>query len=128
MNKKILITACLLGFIGVAIGAFAAHGLKNLITEASLKSFETGVRYQMYHAFLLLFLGTTNFVTTKIKRYVYGLVVGGVALFSFSIYALATNSLTVFNFKTIGFITPIGGVLLLTAWAILIVCFIRQKQ
>lgn len=127
MNKKILIVACLLGLTGVIIGAFAAHGLKALITADALKAFETGVRYHMYHAFLLLFLGSTNLISNKIKRYVFYLVLTGLVLFSGSIYALATNVLTPFNFKTIGFITPIGGVLLIGAWALLFVNFLKLK-
>ena len=57
MNKKLLITGSILGILGIILGAFAAHGLKELVDVDAIKSFETGVRYQLYHAFLFLILG-----------------------------------------------------------------------
>ena len=65
MNKKILITATLLGLISIVLGAFASHGLKNSISEASLRSFEIGVKYQMYHAVFLFFISQFSFLKTK---------------------------------------------------------------
>ncbi|MFT6796771.1 MAG: uncharacterized membrane protein YgdD (TMEM256/DUF423 family) [Maribacter sp.] len=119
MNKTIFVTACVLGLLAVVFGAFGAHGLQQLVEAKSVASFETGVRYQMYHAFLLFVLGLLSGVSEHIKRIVFYLVVGGVALFSFSIYLLAINSLFDFDFKVIAFITPIGGAVLIAAWAIL---------
>ncbi|MGA1227679.1 MAG: DUF423 domain-containing protein, partial [Tamlana sp.] len=109
MNKKILITGAFLGVLSIILGAFGAHGLKQLITPEAIQTFETGVRYQMYHAILLLFVGNTTFIRSKTKYVMSYLIVFGVLFFSGSIYGLATNSLTIFDFKTIGFITPIGG-------------------
>lgn len=128
MNKKILIAASLLGILGIIIGAFAAHGLKELISKESLISFETGVRYQMYHAILLLFVGSTTLINNKIKNAVYYFTIIGLVFFSGSIYGLATNTLTSFDFKSIGFITPIGGLLLIIAWILLFVNFIKIKS
>lgn len=128
MNKKILITASLLGIIGIVLGAFAAHGLKELITIEAQKTFETGVRYQMYHALLLLFVGSSSLITDKTKTYVFYLVLVGVLFFSGSIYGLATNQLSGFDFKTIGFITPIGGLLLIISWILLFINFLKIKQ
>lgn len=119
MNKTIFVAACVLGLLAVVFGAFGAHGLQQLVEAKSVASFETGVRYQMYHAFLLFVLGLLPGVSEYIKRIVFYLVVGGVALFSFSIYLLAINSLFDFDFKVIAFITPIGGAVLIAAWAIL---------
>ncbi|WOD45165.1 DUF423 domain-containing protein [Hwangdonia lutea] len=127
MNKKILITATLLGLTSVILGAFAAHGLKALISEASLQTFETGVRYQMYHALLLLFVGSTSLITQNTKRLVFYFVLVGVFFFSGSIYGLATNDLTSFNFKSIALITPIGGLLLILAWGFLFKDFLKIK-
>ena len=127
MNKKLLITAAILGILGIVLGAFAAHGLEKLLDVKAIKSFETGVRYQMYHAFLLLILGGTSFISQKTKSYVLILVITGVIFFSFSIYGLATNALTSFDFKTIAFITPIGGLLLILAWAILLINILKTK-
>lgn len=128
MNKKILILGSVFGLLAVIIGAFAAHGLKPKISANAMQSFQTGVRYQMYHALLLLLVGGLNVVTKKTKKIVFYTVLIGVVLFSFSIYGLATNSLTAFNFKVIGFITPIGGLFLIVAWVVLVLNFINIKQ
>lgn len=128
MNKTILITGTLLGIISIILGAFGAHGLKQLITAEAIQTFETGVRYQMYHAILLLFVGSTTLINQKTKKIVYYLVIIGILFFSVSIYGLATNSLTSFNFKIIGFITPIGGLLLILAWIFLLIHFIKIKE
>lgn len=126
MNKKILVTAALLGVTGIILGAFAAHGLKALVSIEAQQSFETGVRYQMYHAILLLFVGSTSLIQEKAKRIIYYLVVIGLLFFSGSIYALATNVLTSFNFKSIAFITPIGGLFLILAWLLLAIGFLKK--
>ncbi|WP_396602915.1 DUF423 domain-containing protein [Algibacter sp. R77976] len=123
MNKTILITGSILGVLSIILGAFGAHALKELISYASQQTFETGVRYQMYHALLLLFIGGSSFIKQKTKKIIFYLVVIGVILFSGSIYGLATNELSGFNFKSIGFITPIGGLFLIVAWGFMIVDF-----
>ncbi len=128
MNKKVLITAALLGLISIILGAFGAHGLKELISTESLQTFETGVKYQMYHAILLLFVGSSSFVTPKTKLIVYYLVVIGLLFFSGSIYGLATNILTPFDFKNVGFVTPIGGFLLILAWGLLFMNFLKMSS
>ena len=127
MNKTILISGVLLGMTGIVLGAFAAHGLKELITPESVQTFETGVRYQMYHALFLLFIGSTTFVTMKAKKQIFYLVMIGLLFFSGSIYGLATNLLTNFDFKSIAFITPIGGLCLIISWVLLFVNFIKIK-
>lgn len=127
MNKKILISAAFLGFTGIILGAFAAHGLKELISLESVQSFETGVRYQMYHALFLLFIGSTSVISTKIKKTIFYLIMAGWLLFSGSIYGLATNLLTNFDFKTIGFITPIGGLCFILAWVLVFIDFLKMK-
>jgi uncharacterized membrane protein YgdD (TMEM256/DUF423 family) len=127
MNKKILISASFLGFTAIILGAFAAHGLKELIPLESIQSFETGVRYQMYHALFLLFVGNTSVVSAKKKRAIFYLVIVGWLFFSGSIYGLATNLLTNFDFKVIGFVTPIGGLCFIFAWVLLFVDFLKMK-
>jgi len=101
MNKKILIVGSVLGFLAVVLGAFAAHGLENSITKDAIETFQTGVRYQMYHAIVLLFVGGTTFLSAKTKKWMYYFVVLGVLLFSGSIYGLATNELTSVDFITL---------------------------
>ncbi|NOY48808.1 MAG: DUF423 domain-containing protein [Chlorobi bacterium] len=128
MNKKILIVGSVLGFLAVVLGAFAAHGLENSITKDAIETFQTGVRYQMYHAIVLLFVGGTTFLSAKTKKWMYYFVVLGVLLFSGSIYGLATNELTSFDFKTIGFVTPIGGLFLIISWVLMLIDFIKFKS
>lgn len=128
MNKKILITAAVLGIISIILGAFGAHALKALISTEMQQTFETGVRYQMYHALFLLFVGTTSLISEKSKKIIYYLVITGVVFFSGSIYGLATNSLTGFDFKIIGFVTPIGGLCFIISWMVLIMNLIKNKS
>lgn len=127
MNRKLLIAGSILGIIGITLGAFAAHGLEKLIELERIKSFETGVRYQIYHAFLLLILGGTHFLPPKIKSRILSLVILGILFFCVSIYALSTNSLTSFDFKTIAFITPVGGLILILAWILMLISILKTK-
>jgi uncharacterized membrane protein YgdD (TMEM256/DUF423 family) len=119
MNKTIFVTGVLFGVLAVVLGAFGAHGLEKLVDADAIQTFETGVRYQMYHAFLLLILAHTNFVSEKSKSTIFYLIVVGMVLFSFSIYLLATNDLTSFDFRKIGLLTPLGGTFLILGWVIL---------
>jgi len=119
MNKTIFLTGVLLGILAVVLGAFGAHGLEKLLDDSSLNTFETGVKYQMYHALFLLILANTSRLSEKSKKWVYYFILVGILLFSFSIYFLATNSLTSLDFRIIGFITPIGGMLLILGWLLL---------
>ena len=116
MERKILSVASLLGMIAIILGAFGAHALKKVLSIEQLNTFETGVKYQMYHALFLLFVGTTSALSDKVKKAILSLVIVGVLFFSGSIYLLATNDLTSFDFKVIGFVTPIGGLLLISSW------------
>ena len=118
MNKKCLLTGVILGIIAIILGAFGAHGLKELISVEYQQTFETGVRYQMYHALFLLLVGNISALPQKTRTLICYLVSVGVLLFSVSIYALATNALSNFDFKVIGFVTPIGGLLLIVAWIV----------
>ena len=128
MDRKIIAIAAILGAIAIVLGAFGAHGLKQLISAESIAVFETGVKYQMYHALFLMFIGTTSLLTEKAKKTILTLVVIGVLFFSGSIYFLACNSLFSFDFKKIGFITPIGGLILISAWVLLFLNIMKRKQ
>lgn len=128
MTRTILITAAVFGIIAIALGAFGAHGLKQLISVDAQQTFETGVRYQMYHALMLLFVGTTTLIKEKSKSIIYYLVVIGVVFFSGSIYGLATMDVTNIDFKSIGFITPIGGLLLIISWVLMLINFLKVKR
>jgi uncharacterized membrane protein YgdD (TMEM256/DUF423 family) len=127
MDRKIFSTAAFFGMTAIILGAFGAHALKKVLTLDQLATFETGVKYQMYHALFLLFLGLNNHLTSKTKKTILILTILGIIFFSGSIYLLATNSLTSFDFKVIGIVTPIGGLLLIVAWSILMIQFLKKK-
>jgi uncharacterized membrane protein YgdD (TMEM256/DUF423 family) len=128
MERKIISTAAALGLTAVILGAFGAHALKQVLDAAQLQSFETGVRYQMYHAFLLLSVAVVPGIGVKTKKWIYNLTLAGVILFSGSIYLLSTMPVTGLDFKLIGPVTPLGGLLLMAAWFLLFVDFARQKR
>lgn len=127
MDKKTISTAAILGMIAIILGAFGAHALKKVLNIEQLATFETGVRYQMYHALFLLFIGLIPNLTVKAKNTIYNLVLSGVLLFSGSIYLLATNDLTPIDFRFIGPVTPIGGLLLISAWTVLLFQALRKS-
>ncbi|MBP4142939.1 DUF423 domain-containing protein [Flavobacterium sp. I-SCBP12n] len=128
MDKKIISTAAIFGMIAIILGAFGAHALKKILSLEQLSTFETGVRYQTYHALFLLFIGILTDLPQKTKKTIYYLTTIGVLLFSGSIYLLATNDLTSFDFKIIGFVTPIGGLLLILAWGALLLNYLNKKS
>ncbi|AEW86619.1 DUF423 domain-containing protein [Flavobacterium columnare NBRC 100251 = ATCC 23463] len=118
MDKKILLAALLFGAVSIILGAFGAHALKKTLDSDQLVSFEVGVRYMMYHALFLLFLATTNVFLPEQKNIIFNLVVLGILFFSVSIFLLSTQSITSFNLKFLGPITPVGGILLISAWVL----------
>jgi uncharacterized membrane protein YgdD (TMEM256/DUF423 family) len=128
MNKSLLIWGAIFGVIAIVLGAFAAHGLKPVLSVEKMQTFETGVRYQMYHALFLLFLGGLPVASEKVKRICFYLTLFGVFFFSGSIYLLATNSLTSFDFTVIALITPLGGLLMIFAWIVLLISFFKLKK
>lgn len=114
--------------LAIILGAFATHGLKPMLTAESIMTFETGVKYQMYSALFLLILGGLPIASENVKTACFYLTTVGIILFSGSIYFLATNSLTSFDFRVIGLITPLGGSLLITAWLLLLISLIKLKK
>ena len=128
MNKKITAIAAFLGMVAIILGAFGAHALKKVLTPEQLISFETGVRYQMYQAFFLFFLATQNDILEKTKKTIFTLILSGTLFFSGSIYLLSTTGITGVNFKPIGFITPIGGLILIIAWGILGYSILKSRK
>lgn len=112
----VIVTAALLGLLAVVFGAFGAHLLKKILNPDQLTSFETGVRYQMFHAIVLLILGLNKaFLSLKI----YWAFTIGIFLFSFSIYALVISSAKNKKLKFLGPITPIGGLFLIIGWLLI---------
>ena len=114
------------GLLAVLFGAFGAHRLKNLLSEAQLKSFDTGVKYQMYHAILLLILGFNLGFTTAMEKSIAYCIILGTFLFSFSIYGLSIGSAKGKSLKFLSPITPLGGLLLIIGWGLLFYSFIAN--
>lgn len=123
MNDVVLFSGAVYGALAVIFGAFGAHALKKIFTQDQLKNFETGVKYQMYHALLLLFMGTGLDFNTGLENAAAYCVLFGTLLFSFSIYGLCFTSSAGKKWKFLGPITPLGGLLLVTGWVfLLLIC------
>lgn len=123
MNTIALISGAIFGLTAVIFGAFGAHLLKKKLTKDQLQSFETGVKYQMYHSIILLILGFQLNDKTTINNYIIYVFITGIILFSFSIYGLVISSANNKKIKILGPITPLGGLFLIIGWALLIYKF-----
>lgn len=112
MHRPFLAIGCLLGFLGVAAGAFGAHGLEGVVPPHRLETFETGVRYQIVHALALIMLGLAA-ARWPVRAWAGPgiLFVVGTLVFSGSLYALALSGAGLF-----GAIAPIGGTSLIVGW------------
>jgi len=128
MDKKIILTALFFGFVSIILGAFGAHALKKVLSTDQLSSFEVGVRYMMYHALFLLFVGTTEFLLPEQKNIIYYLTLFGTLFFSVSIFLLSTSGMTGINFKFLGPVTPIGGLLLIVSWGLVFYFIFTKKE
>ena len=127
MNNKLISIAALLAFLSVALGAFGAHILNELLTTEKLNSFETGVRYQFYHSLALLIIGL-NANKLNATALIGKFMLIGIVFFSFSIYLLSVQELIGINLSILGPITPIGGLLLMISWLILIFKNYKKTQ
>lgn len=125
MSQLALITGTIFGLLSVIFGAFGAHLLKKKLTTELLQSFETGVKYQMYHAIVLLILGFQLDSAATLNAYIINAFIIGIILFSFSIYGLVLSSANNKKLKFLGPITPLGGLFLVLGWALLIYKFIQ---
>jgi uncharacterized membrane protein YgdD (TMEM256/DUF423 family) len=122
MERRFLMLGALSGFIGVAAGAFGAHALRMRLSADLLAVFETGARYQMYHALALV---ATAWASTRLPGALTTAAgwcfVAGTVLFSGSLYALALTGV-----RTLGAITPLGGVAFLAGWLCLALAAARR--
>ncbi|MFT4610859.1 MAG: uncharacterized membrane protein YgdD (TMEM256/DUF423 family) [Glaciecola sp.] len=117
-QQIIIITGAFFGMLSVIFGAFGAHAMKKTLSSEQLHSFEVGVKYQMYHAIVLLVLGFSN---TYITLATYWCFTVGIILFSFSIYGLVVSASKGKKLRFLGPITPIGGLLLVIGWLLLLI-------
>lgn len=123
----VLITQCiasLFGLLAVVFGAFGAHALKKKFTLEQQASFETGVKYQMYHALVLLIISFNLNLETDLQRAMAYCFMVGTLLFSFSIYGLCLSASKGKKMSFLGPITPLGGLLLVAGWGLLLYNFI----
>jgi|SRR6266850_4232405 len=118
MDRTFLLIGAVLGFLGVALGAFGAHALKSRLSPEMLTVFETGVRYQMYHTLAVLIVAAAigHIGNTRLLAFAGWSFLAGILLFSGSLYALALTSVGI-----LGAVTPFGGLLFLIGWACLAV-------
>lgn len=114
------------GMAAIIFGAFGAHALKKIMTADQLSGFETGVKYQMYHALVLLMLSFNLNLDTALEKYMVYCFILGTFLFSFSIYGLCISGAKGKKWKFLGPITPLGGLLLVAGWAMLLYSFIQN--
>ena len=124
MFKNLIIT-CVLGMLAIVLGAFGAHALKEVLTSSELLSFETAVRYQMYHVIVLLFINIYDGFTTSQKNNISYIFFLGILLFSGSIYAIHLTPITA---KSIWFVTPLGGLTLIIGWFLMIMIFLKKYR
>src|ERR1700693_1709022 len=119
MNRNFLAVGALLGGLSVALGAFAAHALKSMLPSDAVAVFETGVRYQFYHAFVLLIIGIApEKFSDKWAKWAGNCFIAGIVLFSGSLYALAILRIAETSpaIKYVGIITPFGGLFFIAGW------------
>ena len=124
MSVNALLFGSFFGFLAIILGAFGAHLLKKKLSQDQLQSFETGVKYQMYHAIVLLLLGFNLNDTLSIDNYIVNAFIVGIVLFSFSIYGLVLSIYKERKLKFLGPITPLGGLFLAAGWLLLFYKFI----
>lgn len=121
--RLFIILAGFFGFLGVALGAFGAHGLQNLVEPKHLTVWHTGVQYQMYHSLALLAVAllAVNYINPHLAVWAGWAFVIGILLFSGSLYAIV-----LLGVRNLGFITPIGGLFFLAGWLLLLVAALKK--
>ena len=127
MNKQIAIVSVLLIALGIILGAFGAHGLKQVVSPEKVVSFEVGVRYQIYHGIALLILSLNASKIEATLKVFLAFILGGILFFSGSIYLLALNDLFGADLSFLGPLTPVGGVLMIAGWGVLVRQLLKMK-
>jgi uncharacterized membrane protein YgdD (TMEM256/DUF423 family) len=128
MQKLFLIIGALLSGLSVALGAFGAHGLKKIATPETVAIYQTGVQYQMYHAIALLIVGIlSERIFSSFIHYAGFFFLGGIVLFSGSLYLIVSMQTMNKEVPTaIGILTPVGGLLFILGWALLLIGIIKK--
>lgn len=124
MRKGLFLFAAMSGFFSVALGAFAAHGLKNIATAQLIHFFNLGIQYQFYHTFaIIVVVFAMPWIRSKLLVFSAYFFIAGILLFSGSLYVYA-----LIGIKWLGMITPIGGVCFLIGWLLLAVSIFNQDE
>lgn len=123
MDRTFFILAAIFGGLGVALGAFGAHALRDRLTPDLIATFETGVRYQVYHALALfgVVLAMSRWPQSNLAAWAGWLFVAGIVIFSGSLYTLALSGQ-----RWWGAVTPIGGVAFISGWLCLMLVAWRK--
>ena len=128
MQKLHLILGTTLAGLGVILGAFGAHKLKQLVPPESVATFQTGVQYQMYHAFALLIVGVlSDRLAGSLLNWSGIFFLIGIILFSGSLYLITSfKAMDKVGISGVGLITPIGGLMFIVGWILLLVAIIKK--
>lgn len=121
MKELALASGAIFGLLAIILGAFGAHALKKVLSPERLASFEVGVRYQMYMALTLLWIGSAFDFSTSGERWAYHGVFWGTILFSGSIYLLSFKDIWKTDLKFLGPVTPLGGLLMIVGWVMILI-------
>ncbi|HMM10694.1 MAG TPA: DUF423 domain-containing protein [Bacteroidales bacterium] len=117
MHRKIIVSAAVIGALGVLAGAFGAHALSGRLSMKDLLNYETAVRYQLFHALALLALGALwHKLDNTLSKWAFHAFWSGIVLFSGSLYLLSTRDITGLSLSWIWPATPAGGLLMVTGW------------
>lgn len=120
------LSGALFGLLAVILGAFGSHRLKKTFTGAQMGSFETGIKYQFYHALLLLVLGYNLGFNTSLDSNIAWCFIIGTLLFSFSIYLLCFLGARGIKVRLLGLLTPVGGLFLVAGWSLLLYSYVAD--
>jgi len=124
MGFRVMSVGAIIALLGVAFGAFGAHGLRAILSEHMLEVFHTGVRYQMYHAFGLMIAGGTLAVyQLPLFRWAAWSFLTGILVFSGSLYVLSLTGM-----KWLGAMTPLGGLFFIVGWLLLAIGFWKAAK
>lgn len=127
MKNITIIIGAVYGMVSVILGALGSHAFKKILPEEKLHSFDIGVKYQMYSALFLLIVGSILKFETSTEKWTSVLMIFGTFCFSVSIYFLVFQEVLNVNLKFLGPITPLGGIMMITSWALLIWYFVKTK-
>lgn len=128
MKRIVLAVGSLYGMLSVILGAFGAHAFKKILSEEKLLSFETGVRYLIYHGLLLIMIGLFLKFNNKLEKNAARCIMIGAFLFPFSIFFLSFADYWGVNLKFLGPVTPLGGLFMIVGWFLLLLNFLKNSD